>query len=67
MLEVSNFNWRDLVDITIVSILLYQVIQLLRGTRAIAILSGLGLLTILYIISKIKHYELELLCLYIYF
>lgn len=52
MLEVSNFNWRDLVDITIVSILLYQVIQLLRGTRAIAILSGLGLLTILYIISR---------------
>ena len=34
------------------SVLLYQIIQLLRGTRALAILTGLGLLTVLYYMAR---------------
>ncbi len=37
-------NWRDALDIAIVSLLLYQVFQLVRGSRALAVLSGLGIL-----------------------
>ena len=37
--------WQDLLDIALVSILLYHVIQLLRGSRALAVVLGLGILT----------------------
>lgn len=45
-------SWRDLLDIALVSVLLYQIIQLLRGTRALAVLTGLGLLTVLYYMAR---------------
>ena len=46
------FNWRDALDIALVALLIYQVIQLLRGSRALAVLTGLGLLTVLYFVSR---------------
>ncbi|EEB33530.1 TIGR00159 family protein [Desulfovibrio piger ATCC 29098] len=46
------FEWRDALDILLVAFLLYQVIQLLRGSRALTVLTGLGLLTLLYFISR---------------
>ncbi|MDR3319791.1 MAG: diadenylate cyclase CdaA [Desulfovibrio sp.] len=48
VIETFPIDWRDLLDIALVSGLLYQVIQFLRGTRALAVLTGLGLLTVLY-------------------
>ena len=52
MIEHIVVDWRDLLDIGIVSFLLYQVIQLLRGSRALAVVSGLGILTFLYFLSR---------------
>ena len=52
MLEQVVFEWRDALDILLVAFLLYQVIQLLRGSRALTVLTGLGLLTLLYFISR---------------
>lgn len=52
MFEHVILDWRDVLDIALVSILLYQVIQLLRGSRALAVLTGLGLLTALYFVAK---------------
>ena len=52
MLEHFIFDWRDAVDIAVVTLLFYQVIQMLRGSRAMTILTGLGLLTLLYIIAN---------------
>ena len=52
MLEHVVFEWRDALDILLVALLLYQVIQLLRGSRALTVLTGLGLLTLLYFISR---------------
>ena len=52
MLEHVVFEWRYALDILLVAFLLYQVIQLLRGSRALTVLTGLGLLTLLYFISR---------------
>jgi len=52
VLEHVVFEWRDALDILLVAVLLYQVIQLLRGSRALTVLTGLGLLTLLYFISR---------------
>lgn len=52
MLEHVVFEWRDALDILLAAFLLYQVIQLLRGSRALTVLTGLGLLTLLYFISR---------------
>lgn len=38
----------DILDIVLVSALLYYIFQLLRGTRALAILIGLGILSLVY-------------------
>ncbi|SDF24100.1 diadenylate cyclase CdaA [Desulfovibrio legallii] len=51
-LEQIAFDWRDAMDIAVVSVLLYQVIQMLRSSRALAVLTGLGLLTVLYFVSN---------------
>ncbi len=52
MLEHVVFEWRDALDILLVAFLLYQVIQLVRGSRALTVRTGLGLLTLLYFISR---------------
>lgn len=52
MFDSLVFGWSDLFDIALVSALLYQVIQLVRGSRALAVLTGLGLLTLLYFMSS---------------
>ncbi len=46
-----HFNWADLADILLVTLLLYQLIMLLKGTRALAVLYGLGLMALLYLLS----------------
>jgi uncharacterized protein (TIGR00159 family) len=50
-LREFDFGFSDLLDITLVTALLYQVLQLLRGSRAMAVLIGLGLLTALYFLA----------------
>lgn len=65
--EHFAFNWRDALDIALVSLLLYQVFQLLRGSRAMAILTGLGVLGGLYLLASfLGLYTLEWLLQYIF-
>lgn len=67
MLETFNLDWRDVLDIALVSFLLYQVFQLLRGSRALAILTGLGILCGLYFFSNsVGLYTLSWLLQYIF-
>ncbi|HHX27634.1 MAG TPA: TIGR00159 family protein, partial [Firmicutes bacterium] len=52
MLRVlSSFTWKDygraIVDIAIVAYLFYQVFVLIRGTRAVQLLKGIGILFVL--------------------
>ena len=54
MFEHVTFTWRDVLDIAVVSILLYQLIQMLRGSRALTVLMGLGLLSLLYVFANMS-------------
>lgn len=66
-LEAFTIDWRDLLDIALVSVLLYQVFRLLHRSRAMAILIGLGLMLGLYQLSKaIGLYTLSWLLQYIF-
>jgi uncharacterized protein (TIGR00159 family) len=49
--KIIAFEWRDVLDIALVSLLVYQAIQLLRNSRALAVLIGLCLLTLLYFVA----------------
>ncbi|MEG2173607.1 MAG: diadenylate cyclase CdaA [Desulfovibrionaceae bacterium] len=51
-IEHLSMDWRDVLDIALVTILLYQVIIMVRGTRALTVILGLGLLMLLYFFAK---------------
>src|ERR1019366_3668990 len=47
----STFRFRDLVDMVVVWFVIYRVLLLIKRTRAVQMLSGLGILAIAYITS----------------
>ncbi|THB66041.1 MAG: TIGR00159 family protein [Desulfovibrio sp.] len=47
-----SLGWRDILDISIVTVILYRVILLVRGTRAVSVVYGLLLLVLFYFISE---------------
>ena len=57
---LSSLRWQDIVDILIVSYIIYRVILLIRGTRAVQMLVGIIVITIIYFISS----QLDLLALH---
>src|SRR5476649_1654617 len=50
-------GWWDLVDILVVSILIYEVLKLIRGTRAVQMALGGGVLVALFYGSRWGHLE----------
>jgi diadenylate cyclase len=52
VLRRPPLNWGDLADIVIVSILVYEVLKLIRGTRAVQMALGGGMLVALYYGSR---------------
>lgn len=48
-----QFGWRDAVDIAIVALLLYGVLKLIRGTRAMQMAIGLILLIVLNFLARL--------------
>lgn len=50
-------GWRDLADIVVVWILIYEVLKLIRGTRAVQMALGLGVLVLLFYGSRWAHLE----------
>lgn len=48
----SSFRWIDLVDVGIVAFIVYRVLLLIKGTRAMQMLTGLGILGIAFFISS---------------
>src|SRR6188474_2986902 len=50
-------GWWDLADILVVSILIYEVLKLIRGTRAVQMAVGAGLLVALFYGSRLGHLE----------
>ena len=52
MIEVlRGMRWQDIVDILIVSYIIYRIILLIRGTRAVQMLLGIVVITGLYFVS----------------
>ncbi len=57
---LSSLRWQDIIDILIVSYIIYRIILLIRGTRAVQMLVGIIVITIIYFISS----QLDLLALH---
>lgn len=49
---LDMLTWRDLLDISLVTFLLYQVFLLIRGTRALSALAGLVVLLLIYLVAQ---------------
>jgi diadenylate cyclase len=47
-LNILQLQWRDLIDILVVFIIVYEILKLLRGTRAVQIFYGILFFTFLY-------------------
>jgi diadenylate cyclase len=57
LLRRPPISWWDLVDILVVSILIYEVLKLIRGTRAVQMALGGGVLVALFYGSRWSHLE----------
>jgi diadenylate cyclase len=57
LLRRPPLNWWDVLDIAIVSVLVYEVLKLIRGTRAAQMALGGGMLVALFYGSRWGHLE----------
>jgi diadenylate cyclase len=57
LLRRPPLTWWDFVDILVVSILIYEVLKLIRGTRAVQMAVGGGLIVALFYGSRWGHLE----------
>lgn len=57
---LKSFRWQDTIDILIVAYIIYRIILLIKGTRAVQMLVGITILVIIYFGAR----ELEFLTLY---
>lgn len=53
---LSQLRWQDLVDITLMSIILYRLFLIIKGTKAAQMLIGLGVLVLASLLSR--YFEL---------
>src|SRR5262249_17548661 len=56
-LRRSPVNWWDLADILVVSVVIYEVVKLIRGTRAVQMAFGAALLVGLFYVSQLGHLQ----------
>jgi diadenylate cyclase len=52
---LGNIGWRDVVDVLVVAFLLYQLIKLIRGTQAVQLLLGVGVLFLVGFLASQLH------------
>jgi len=55
---LSNVGWRDLLDVVVVALLLYQLLKLIRGTQAVQLLLGLGVIFAVGFTAQALHLHL---------
>jgi diadenylate cyclase len=51
LLRLDRFGWRSLIDILVLTIIIYQLLRIFRGTRAFRMLSGILVLAMAYILT----------------
>jgi diadenylate cyclase len=54
---LRHFGWWDLLDVLIVAVVIYEILKMLRGTRAVQMALGAGLLVLLFYLSRWVHLE----------
>ncbi len=54
---LRHFGWWDLLDVTIVAVVIYEILKLVRGTRAVQMGLGAGFLVVLFYLSRLGHLE----------
>lgn len=53
MLEyVTTMRWQDVLDIFLVTFIIYEIILFIRGTRAVQMVAGLAILVVLYFVAR---------------
>src|SRR5437867_210197 len=52
LLHIDRFGWRSLVDIIVLTVIIYQILRIFRGTRAFRMLYGILVLVIAYILTE---------------
>src|SRR4051812_11319580 len=57
LLRRPPIGWVDILDILVVSVLIYEVLKLIRGTRAVQMALGAGVLVALFYGSRWGHLE----------
>src|SRR5213594_3468692 len=57
LLRRPAIGWWDHVDILVVSVLIYELLKLIRGTRAVQMVLGGGVLVALFYGSRMGHLE----------
>lgn len=54
MLEVTSYiRWQDILDIAVVAFVIHQLISIIRGTRSVQMVLGLGIIFVVYFVAKI--------------
>jgi diadenylate cyclase len=51
----TAFDWRSIVDIAVVAVVLYQLLMLIKGTRAVQLLRGILVLLIISNLAEFLH------------
>jgi diadenylate cyclase len=56
-LSRASMGWWDVIDILLVSLVIYEVLKLIRGTRAVQMILGVGLIALLFYVSQWARLE----------
>jgi len=51
-MQFKAFNWQAILDIAVVAVIIYQILMLIKGTRAVQLLKGLFILLIVSLFSR---------------
>jgi len=61
MLESLNIlRWQDILDILVVAFIIHQLISIIRGTRSVQMVVGIGILTIIYFLAECDPGDVQL-------
>lgn len=55
--QATEFSWVDAIDILLVSVLIYKLLELIRGSRAFQMVMGTLIVVILYFVSRWARLE----------
>lgn len=51
LFRALHFEWRDFIEVLVVAVVFYRVLLLIQGTRAVQMLSGIGVLAVVYAVA----------------